>query len=71
MTDPSERGTDPAPPLVDFPDEEPETGVVCLACGALAQRLVEGGVTNACRWCTQGIMSAAEIVAWKNRKVSP
>lgn len=62
-----EVDTDPAPPY--FPEEEEPTGVVCLACGALAQRLIEGGVVNCCPHCTSGIMTADQVMAWKTRKL--
>lgn len=54
----------PAPPV--FGPEEP-TGVVCLACGALAQKLVSSGVRNDCPHCTDGVMTPEQIRSWKER----
>jgi hypothetical protein len=54
----------------EFPEEEPPTGVVCMACGGDPRRVYEtrdGMAMVRCQWCDGGVMTPAQAMAWRKR----
>lgn len=55
----------------NFPDDEPVTGTVCLACGGEFRVLEETATGHReahCPHCTRGTMSPKQEVAWRLRR---